>query len=590
MDMRYILSILILFSLVGTAAALPVLPDEFAGSVMLDGKAAPAGATITARIDWNERGSTVTTTAGEYGPLDSPGVLAVRATEDDLRHSASPIITFWVNGHKADQEVAFTGGTARRLDLSAVTGGGDDQAPVASDRSSFEIGGVEITDTGGGQQIVIDNRTVLGSIATNETAITLSNVDGWEEVVIFTREKPAGDVQITGTVESVHARSSPINTGSAWAQVDLEMSRHPGSTAQLDTTVFQNPDADEQEAFGTVVYQMTGKSINSFAYVLNVQKTNVANEGDGGVIRAATIRMAASPEWVASMGGVDDVVILRRADGGITTRLDTRYTGRDAAGNYIFEAVSPGGLSAFALVATKVPGSNTGDNSGGPSGGSSSSSRDPGSEVKYDPGTPATPEVFSGHAPLTTSTAGVVLESVMVRSDEKKGAVTIFEGTVALDSAGNPLGEVTCREVAPADVPAAPPGTTVAIALNCGPAGATFNPPAVLTYTLSTEEWAKIGEGATPKVMWYNPEAGEWQDVPATVDPATRTVTAEVSHFSIYALVWTVPETVVAGAEGTVTPGGEAAGEPGPAFPVWALVLVVVLIAALAAFLVMKKK
>ena len=589
MDMRYILSILILFSLVGTAAALPVLPDEFAGSVMLDGKAAPAGATITARIDWNERGSTVTTTAGEYGPLDSPGVLAVRATEDDLRHSASPIITFWVNGHKADQEVAFTGGTARRLDLSAVTGGGDDQAPVASDRSSFEIGGVEITDTGGGQQIVIDNRTVLGSIATNETAITLSNVDGWEEVVIFTREKPAGDVQITGTVESVHARSSPINTGSAWAQVDLEMSRHPGSTAQLDTTVFQNPDADEQEAFGTVVYQMTGKSINSFAYVLNVQKTNVANEGDGGVIRAATIRMAASPEWVASMGGVDDVVILRRADGGTTTRLDTRYTGRDAAGNYIFEAVSPGGLSAFALVATKVPGSNTGDGSGpgATSGGGGGSSKDPGSQFTYDPGAP---EMHIGHAPLATSPTGVVLESVTVRTADETCAVAIREGTTALDRDGNPLGEVTSTKVAPADVPAAPPGTTVAIALNCGPAGATFNPPAVLTYTLSAEEWAKIGEGTIPKVMWYNPEAGEWQDIPATVDPATRTVTAEVSHFSIYALVWTAPETVVAGAEGTVTPGGEAAGEPGPALPVWALALVVVLIAALAAFLVMRKK
>jgi len=589
MDIRHILSLLILFSLVGTAAALPVLPDEFAGSVMLDGKAAPAGATITARIDWNERGSTVTTTAGEYGPLDSPGVLAVRATEDDLRHSASPIITFWVNGHKADQEVAFTGGTARRLDLSAVTGGGDDQAPVASDRSSFEIGGVEITDTGGGQQIVIDNRTVLGSIATNETAITLSNVDGWEEVVIFTREKPAGDVQITGTVESVHARSSPINTGSAWAQVDLEMSRHPGSTAQLDTTVFQNPDADEQEAFGTVVYQMTGKSINSFAYVLNVQKTNVANEGDGGVIRAATIRMAASPEWVASMGGVDDVVILRRADGGITTRLDTRYTGRDAAGNYIFEAVSPGGLSAFALVATKVPGSNTGDGSGpgATSGGGGGSSKDPGSQFTYDPGAP---EMHIGHAPLATSPTGVVLESVTVRTADETCAVAIREGTTALDRDGNPLGEVTSTKVAPADVPAAPPGTTVAIALNCGPAGATFNPPAVLTYTLSAEEWAKIDEGAIPKVMWYNPEAGEWKDIPATVDPATRTVTAEVSHFSIYALVWTAPETVVAGAEGTVTPGGEAAGEPGPALPVWALALVVVLIAALAAFLVMRKK
>jgi len=588
MDIRYIISLLILLSLACTAAALPVLPDEFAGSVTLDGKPAPAGTVITARIDWNERGSTVTAKAGEYGPLDSPGVLAVRATEEDLRRSGSPIITFWVNGHKADQEVAFTGGATRRLDLSAVTGGEDDQVPVASGRNSFGIEGVGITDTDGGQQVVIDNRTVQGGITTNETAITLSNVDGWEEVVIFTRERPAGDMQLAGTIESVHARSSPINTGSAWAQVDLEMSRHPGSTAQLDTTIYQNPKTDEQEAFETVVYQMTGKNINSFAYVLNVQKTNVANEGDGGIIRAATIRMAASPEWVADMGGVDNVVILRRADDGTTTGLETHcLKERDAAGNYIFEAVSPGGLSAFALVATKAPSSSTGGGGGSGTTSGGGSSKDPGSQFTYDP---SAPEVHTGRVSLTTSPTGVVLESVTVRTADEACAVAIREGTTARDADGNPLGEVTTTRIAPADVPAAPPGTTVAIALSCGPAGATFDPPAVLTYALSGEEWAKIDKGATPKVMWYNPETGKWQDVPATVDPATRTVTAEVSHFSIYALAWAVSGTTAPETQDTPTPEQEPAGEPGAAFPTWALALVVVLVAALAAFLVMRKK
>ena len=88
--------------------------------------------------------------------------------------------------------------------------------------------------------------------------------------------------------------------------------------------------------------------------------------------------------------------------------------------------------------------------------------------------------------------------------------------------------------------------------------------------------------------MWYNPGSGAWQDIPATVNLATRTVTVEGAHFSIYALVWTVPEKGFAGAEGT--PAGSPVGETGPAFPVPALVLVVVLIAALAAFLVMRKK
>ncbi|HNT07170.1 MAG TPA: hypothetical protein PKH49_02640, partial [Methanoculleus sp.] len=293
---------------------------------------------------------------------------------------------------------------------------------------------------------------------------------------------------------------------------------------------------------------------------------------------------AASPEWVAGMGGTENVVILRRADDGTTTGLDTRYIGLDADGNYIFEAVSPGGLSAFALVATKAPDSNTGG--GGTTSttsGGGSSSKDPGSQFTYDPDAPA---VQIGHASLATSPAGVVLESVTVRTADETCAVAIREGITALDGSGNPLGEVTVARAA--SVPAAPPGATVLIALECGPAGATFNPAAVLTYTLSAEEWAKIDKGATPEVMWYNPGTGKWQDIPATVNPATRTVTAEVSHFSIYALVWTAPEKVVAGAEGT--PAGSPVGEPGPALPVWALALIIVLAVALAASLLMRRK
>ncbi|PKL61566.1 MAG: hypothetical protein CVV31_10855 [Methanomicrobiales archaeon HGW-Methanomicrobiales-2] len=252
------------------------------------------------------------------------------------------------------------------------------------------------------------------------------------------------------------------------------------------------------------------------------------------------------------------------------------------------EAVTVLDLTAAAGESTPTPTPGSGGGGGGGGGPSSggSSSKDPGSEIAYDPNAPAVPEVFTGRASLTTSTTGMVLEQVTVRTENEIGAVTIPGGTVARDRDGNPLGEVTCSEVAPAEVPPAPPGTTVAIALSCGPAGATFDPPAVLTYTLSAEEWAKIGEGATLSVMWYNPESGEWQEITATVDPATRTITAEVEHFSIYALAWTIPETVAAGAEETRTP----ATEPGPALPTWALALAVVLIAALTAFLLMRRK
>jgi len=245
-----------------------------------------------------------------------------------------------------------------------------------------------------------------------------------------------------------------------------------------------------------------------------------------------------------------------------------------------------GEVTALDLSVPGGGGSSSGDGGNGESGsgsGGGDSGGETGSQFAH---TPAAPLVQGGHASLATSPAGVVLESVTVRTADEACAVAIQEGTTARDGNVNPLGEVTVARTA--SVPAAPLGTTVAIALDCGPAGATFDPPITLTYTLSAEEWAKIGEGATPKVMWYNPGTGAWQDIPATVSPATRTVTAEVSHFSIYALAWTAPEKGVAGAEGT--PAGSPVGEPGPAFPVPALVLVVVLIAALAAFLVMRKK
>lgn len=277
-------------------------------------------------------------------------------------------------------------------------------------------------------------------------------------------------------------------------------------------------------------------------------------------------------------------------------RLDVTGTADQAGATIVFlvngvaaeetAVFASGAVTALDLSAaggsTPTPTSSTPGGGGGGGG----SSKDPTSQITYDPDAPAVPEVFTGSAPLTTSTAGVVLKPVTVTTEDKVGAVTILEGTVARDRDGNPLGEVTCSKVTLADVPPAPPGTTIAVALRCGPAGATFDPPAILTYTLSTEEWAKIDDGAKLSVMWYNPESGEWQEIAATVDPAARTITAEVEHFSIYALAWTVPDTVAAGAEGTTTP----AGEPGPALPTWALALIVVVVVALAAFFFMKRK
>ncbi|MCK9307851.1 MAG: hypothetical protein M0P17_10030, partial [Methanoculleus sp.] len=109
-----------------------------------------------------------------------------------------------------------------------------------------------------------------------------------------------------------------------------------------------------------------------------------------------------------------------------------------------------------------VPGSG-GSGSTDTSGSSGGSSSTGSTGTLYEPtATPAATAVQTpGQASLATSAAGTVPGTVTVRTADGTGAVTIREGTTALDADGNPLGEVTCSEVAAAEVPAAPPGTTV---------------------------------------------------------------------------------------------------------------------------------
>ncbi|WP_067052090.1 hypothetical protein [Methanofollis ethanolicus] len=209
----------------------------------------------------------------------------------------------------------------------------------------------------------------------------------------------------------------------------------------------------------------------------------------------------------------------------ITFLVDGKEAGRTAT-------FTPNGTTCLDLsvgsAVTPTPTSSSGGNSGGGSGGGSSSPTV----------TAAAPRVYTGQASLGSSKSGEVLESVKVRTADGSGSVTVPAGTTALDSRGDPLGEVSVTTLDPVTLPPVPAGNTLGIALTCGPDGATFDPAVTLTFTLTEDEWAGIDDPATLTVFLYDAAAGTWQEVPATVDPVTRTVTARVSHFSTYALAW----------------------------------------------------
>jgi len=236
----------------------------------------------------------------------------------------------------------------------------------------------------------------------------------------------------------------------------------------------------------------------------------------------------------------------------ITFLVDGREAGQTAA--FTPDSTTTLDLSVgSAVTPTPTTTSSGGSSSGGSSGGVSSSVS---SQTAVTTVATVTPKAYAGTASLGASETGEVLASVTVRTADGSGSVTVPAGTTALDGSGDPLDDVSIDTL---DLTALPPvpttGNTVGLALDCGPDGAAFDPAVTITFTLTVDEWAGIDDPTTLTVLWYDAAAGSWQEVPAVVDAATRTITASVSHFSVYALAWSTaaPVATTSGAEAVVT-------------------------------------
>ena len=138
---------------------------------------------------------------------------------------------------------------------------------------------------------------------------------------------------------------------------------------------------------------------------------------------------------------------------------------------------------------------------------------------------------------------GVFTEEVTAKSEDENVGVTIDEGTIGLTAEGEPLSEISIIEM---EEPPAPPedSNIIGLAYDFGPDGATFDPPIILTFTYDE---ALIPEDVAEEnlvIAIWDEEAGGWVNLVCTVDPETNTITAEVSHFTAFAIITVVPVVV----------------------------------------------
>ena len=95
---------------------LPTLPTEFCGFVESNGKPAPVGTEIVAKINGEERGKILIKEEGKYGGSGKfDEKLAVQGDDEEIGDD----ITFWVNGLKAGQTSKYEPGAFNSLNLAA---------------------------------------------------------------------------------------------------------------------------------------------------------------------------------------------------------------------------------------------------------------------------------------------------------------------------------------------------------------------------------------------------------------------------------------------------------------------------------------
>jgi len=147
--------------------------------------------------------------------------------------------------------------------------------------------------------------------------------------------------------------------------------------------------------------------------------------------------------------------------------------------------------------------------------------------------------------PIAKEGQTLVTTSVSTPTDATVDAtVTVEQGTTITDPAGNIVNTVSIEQVSVQDVPSMEGAgfSFAGAAIECGPEGVTFSEPATLTFSLTQAQWDLAmaqanGNPSLMEVQYFDKGTQSWVGVPTTVDLATHTVTASVTHFSLFALV-----------------------------------------------------
>jgi beta propeller repeat protein len=452
-------------------------------------------------------------------------------------------------------------------------------------RATTDIAGLLVTTAGSRQEITLDTTAMDGNTydpaAPASFSFTPPASSGWLNITFSSSDGTGfamdGGGIVRGNLSSCILESRPITpttfTTDAGNNLPLSYRLVLGAypvLAGVNATVWEGVTPADDTAFRQTLATKSPHfvSVLDRAYTLSFVTTNLTG------VQGASLNLSVSRAWVARNGDQNNITTIRLGDDGIDEVLDPSATFTDGTGSLDFYSIpSPHGLSRFALVSaagssnliqmgTRVAaqlilshGSGGGSSNNLPSVKDTTGWGQPAPPAQA----PEAPEAtFYGEGPLDTTAAGITRGPVVIRSEDWGASLAIGAGSEARDAAGNPLALVSARPVPAGSVPPAPGegGTRfTGMAYDIGPDGATFDPPATVSFTVPGDLW---DPDARYTLRTYSAQSGSWEEVPGSVDPGGRAVSGRVSHLCLFGLFAAPPVGAATGA---------AAREPAAAAP-----------------------
>ncbi|WP_164913617.1 dockerin type I repeat-containing protein [Methanoculleus taiwanensis] len=217
-------------------AAVPSLPAEFSGTVLINGESAPAGTVVVALLGGEERGRIVTVAEGVYGGQTAfDRRLLVQALEGDIDQT----VGFTVNGVGAAETAPFSAGVSRRCNLTAF---------ISSLTVTVPSGATPVipTDTDGvaghGEAALLAV-TVTGSGSVQSAMVDLSSISRSSTTALLQGGGNAWSVNATSAVPSAFENGT-YRPFSFTVHV-TDTNGYPARSVSLPLIVVKNGDANE---------------------------------------------------------------------------------------------------------------------------------------------------------------------------------------------------------------------------------------------------------------------------------------------------------------------------------------------------------